>query len=327
MAKPRKPKAARGSAVGLPIYLGALGVGAVLIGVYMMSGSEEAEAPPAPRPQKPDRREGAKIFGEAFQLYQQKDMSGAAKRFEDYLRLEPRDVSALNNLGLVHTELAATEEAVKSFKRVLAINPGHADAYRRARAPQYALGSAESTRDPVTLRAPQQPRHRLRQGEAHGREPRCVRRGAAGESDARQRGEQPRARADHRAAAEVARGGGCAREAAGAGGGRAGPCEDAADARRGPGECEECGRGSVGCRDIAGAVACARRRAVGRRRDARAALGHRLRTVPLSLPVLFDPSVCISLFNPHRARPSATRHLDGRDPTPRPEIRRALELA
>eukprot|EP00320_Phaeocystis_rex_P014230 CAMPEP_0119085040 /NCGR_PEP_ID=MMETSP1178-20130426/132087_1 /TAXON_ID=33656 /ORGANISM="unid sp, Strain CCMP2000" /LENGTH=191 /DNA_ID=CAMNT_0007068049 /DNA_START=68 /DNA_END=641 /DNA_ORIENTATION=- len=86
-----------------------------------------SSAPPPNPPQS--RKEGAKIFSQAFELYKKKDMSGAARLFEDYLRLEPTDVSALNNLGLVRTELSDFGMAIDSFKRALAIAPAHADAH------------------------------------------------------------------------------------------------------------------------------------------------------------------------------------------------------
>ena len=129
MPKPHKPKSAAQGNGHIFVYAAVV---AVAVFAYAMSSSSEPRQKP-PRTPKPqpnrNRKDSATIFAEAFELYSKRDMSAAAKRFEDYLRLEPKDVSALNNLGLVHTELSDFDAAIVSFKRVLAIDAAHADAH------------------------------------------------------------------------------------------------------------------------------------------------------------------------------------------------------
>ena len=131
MPKPRKPKSAAQGDCHICVYAAIVGV-AVLVAAYAMSSSSEPRQKPPhqPKPQpNRNRKESAKIFAQAFELYSKQDMSAAAKRFEDYLRLEPKDVSALNNKGLVHTELNDFDAAINSFTRALAIDAAHADAH------------------------------------------------------------------------------------------------------------------------------------------------------------------------------------------------------
>ena len=130
MPKLRKPKSVAQSNGHVGVYAAIIAV-AVLVAAYTMSSSSEPRQKPhtaQPQPNR-NRKESAKIFAQAFELYSKQDMSGAAKRFEDYLRLEPRDVSAYNNLGLVHTELGDFDAAIGSFERALAIDAAHADAH------------------------------------------------------------------------------------------------------------------------------------------------------------------------------------------------------
>eukprot|EP00964_Phaeocystis_antarctica_P127483 scaffold91144_cov67-Phaeocystis_antarctica.AAC.7 len=129
MPKPHKPKSAAQGNGHIFVYAA---VAAVAVFAYAMSSSSEPRQKPPHTPKSQpnrNRKDSAKIFAEAFELYSKRDMSAAAKRFEDYLRLEPKDVSALNNLGLVHTELSDFDAAIGSFKRVLAIDAAHADAH------------------------------------------------------------------------------------------------------------------------------------------------------------------------------------------------------
>ena len=131
MPKLRKPKSVAQSNGHVGVYAAIIAV-AVLVAAYTMSSSSEPrQKPHTVQPAQPNRnrKETAKIFAQAFELYSKQDMSGAAKRFEDYLRLEPRDVSAYNNLGLVHTELGDFDAAIGSFERALAIDAAHADAH------------------------------------------------------------------------------------------------------------------------------------------------------------------------------------------------------
>jgi len=111
-----------------------------------------------PQPNR-NRKESAKIFAEAFELYSKQDMSAAAKRFEDYLRLEPKDVSALNNLGLVHTELSDFDAAIGSFKRALAIDTAHADAHSNLGIAYGKAGRAHESRAAYAAALRANPRH------------------------------------------------------------------------------------------------------------------------------------------------------------------------
>ena len=133
MGKPRKPKSTQDAAGAGHICVYVAVVVVAMVAVYIMSSSSESQLrpphTPKPQPNRKDRKESAKIFAQAFELYGKKDMSGAARLFEDYLRLEPTDMSALNNLGLVHTELRDFDAAIGSFKRVIALDPQHADAH------------------------------------------------------------------------------------------------------------------------------------------------------------------------------------------------------
>ena len=131
MPKLRKPKSVAQSNGHVGVYAAIVAV-VVLVAAYTTSSSSEPQQKPPsiPQPQpNRNRKESAKIFAQAFELYSKQDMSGAAKRFEDYLRLEPRDVSAYNNLGLVHTELGDFDAAIGSFERALAIDAAHADTH------------------------------------------------------------------------------------------------------------------------------------------------------------------------------------------------------
>ena len=128
MAKPRKPKSAAPGNSHICVYA-AIIVVAVLVAAYAMSSEPRQKPPHRPKLPNRNRKESAKIFAQAFELYTKQDMSAAAERFEDYLRLEPKDVSALNNKGLVHTELSDFDAAIGSFTRALAIDAAHADAH------------------------------------------------------------------------------------------------------------------------------------------------------------------------------------------------------
>ena len=69
----------------------------------------------------PSRQATAAVFADAFALYQKQDMRGAADRFKEYLRLEPTDVSALNNLGdaLRGNSMPSVEQGEESLEHQL----------------------------------------------------------------------------------------------------------------------------------------------------------------------------------------------------------------
>ena len=161
MPKLRKPKPAAQGNGHICVYA-VIAVVAVLVAAYVMSSSSEPRQKP-PHTMKPqpnrNRKESAKIFAEAFELYSKQDMSAAAKRFEDYLRLEPKDVSALNNLGLVHTELSDFDAAIGSFKRALAIDTAHADAHSNLGIAYGKAGRAHESRAAYAAALRANPRH------------------------------------------------------------------------------------------------------------------------------------------------------------------------
>ena len=119
MPKLRKPKSAAQGNGHICVYA-VIAVVAVLVAAYAMSSEPRQKPPHRPKLPNRNRKESAKIFAQAFELYTKQDMSAAAERFEDYLRLEPKDVSALNNKGLVHTELSDFDAAIKGADIILA---------------------------------------------------------------------------------------------------------------------------------------------------------------------------------------------------------------
>ena len=159
MPKQHKPKSKSATNGHVCVYA-AVVVVAVLMAAYALSSSSE---PPhagikGAKPQ-PNRKETAKIFAEAFELYAKKDMGGAAKRFEDYLRLEPKDVNALNNLGLVHTELSDFDAAIGSFKQALAVDAAHADAHSNLGLAYGKAGRAHESREAYAAALRANPAH------------------------------------------------------------------------------------------------------------------------------------------------------------------------
>ena len=129
MGKPRKPKGAKSSS-GLDA--GTLVVGAVLVlgvalAAYLMTGSSPSQ-PAAPAATAAKKQPSTEIFAEAFELYQKQEWKAAASSFRKYLRLQPTDTSALNNLGLSLTYSGDLDEAIKTLNKIGVDAPNHADA-------------------------------------------------------------------------------------------------------------------------------------------------------------------------------------------------------
>ena len=134
-----KPKAARkssepSSAVAgvLVAVLGILVAGGVF---YLTSGAAAAPLAPTtdtgaerPADRRPPR-DYKEVFAEAYQLYLNKDMAGSAAAFKEYLKIQPTDNSARNNLGLALTEVGELDEAIETFQQVVRKEPRHADAF------------------------------------------------------------------------------------------------------------------------------------------------------------------------------------------------------
>ena len=66
------------------------------------------------------------LIGNAYA--QEKQFDRASKSFAEALRLDPRNVSAANNLGNSYFMMSRFDEAIKAYERALEIDPGHKDA-------------------------------------------------------------------------------------------------------------------------------------------------------------------------------------------------------
>ncbi len=62
-------------------------------------------------------------FNRGVALQQQGDLEGARQAYEAALKLAPRRVDALSNLGLVYLNLGQNENAIACFKQALALQP------------------------------------------------------------------------------------------------------------------------------------------------------------------------------------------------------------
>jgi len=136
MGKKSKPKGVKSestAAIGMAAFLVLLL--AVLCGYFLIPAS--SKVPPTPQRERAASKKsfdagkapGVDIFHQAFKLYQSKDMAAAADAFRRYLKIQPKDGSALNNLGLALVELGEMDEAIDTFKKIVASDPMHADAY------------------------------------------------------------------------------------------------------------------------------------------------------------------------------------------------------
>ena len=68
--------------------------------------------------------ESDREFARGVQLQQAGDLAGASRAYEAALKLAPRRVDALSNLGLAYGGLHEYARAVQSFERALTIDPG-----------------------------------------------------------------------------------------------------------------------------------------------------------------------------------------------------------
>lgn len=59
---------------------------------------------------------------------QEKQFDQASKSFQEALKLDPRNVSAANNLGNSYFMMSRFDEAIRAYETALAIDPGHKDA-------------------------------------------------------------------------------------------------------------------------------------------------------------------------------------------------------
>jgi tetratricopeptide (TPR) repeat protein len=74
--------------------------------------------------QGPASTESDKEFARGVQLQQAGDLGGACRAYEAALKLSPRRVAALSNLGLAYGGLRRYDRAIQAFEKALAINPG-----------------------------------------------------------------------------------------------------------------------------------------------------------------------------------------------------------
>jgi tetratricopeptide (TPR) repeat protein len=64
-------------------------------------------------------------YARGVQLQQAGDLAGASRAYEAALKISPRRIDALSNLGLAYGGLHQYARAIQSFERALTINPGH----------------------------------------------------------------------------------------------------------------------------------------------------------------------------------------------------------
>lgn len=70
-------------------------------------------------------RESSQEFERGVRLQQRGDLAAAARAYESALKLSPKRIDALSNLGLVYAGLGQYGRAVQSFENALEIVPGH----------------------------------------------------------------------------------------------------------------------------------------------------------------------------------------------------------
>ncbi len=63
------------------------------------------------------------IFDRAAQALAAEDYQGAEHGFQSVLRLEPRNVAALSNLGVVYSRTSRADQAISAYRRALQISP------------------------------------------------------------------------------------------------------------------------------------------------------------------------------------------------------------
>lgn len=93
----------------------------------------KAVLPPVEEGEKPEIKESSiniqevmLHFNRGVINYQQKDLSGAIEEYKKVIQLDPRNLEALNNLGVIYKDLGKYREAKEHFQKALAINPNSA---------------------------------------------------------------------------------------------------------------------------------------------------------------------------------------------------------
>jgi tetratricopeptide (TPR) repeat protein len=72
-------------------------------------------------------RQSEQHFARGVELQQGGDLAGAREAYEAALKLIPRRVDALSNLGVIHSRLGQYEQAINNYKAALAIDPKEHD--------------------------------------------------------------------------------------------------------------------------------------------------------------------------------------------------------
>ena len=78
---------------------------------------------PGSAPSAPQSDASRTHFNRGVELQQKGDLEGARQAYEEALRLAPRRVDALANLGLVYLNLGRNEKAIEALSKALALQP------------------------------------------------------------------------------------------------------------------------------------------------------------------------------------------------------------
>ena len=63
------------------------------------------------------------IFKEGYDLYKLGKFEEAIKCYDEVLKIDPKDIDALNNKGIVLGKLGKLDEAIKCYDEASKINP------------------------------------------------------------------------------------------------------------------------------------------------------------------------------------------------------------
>lgn len=93
----------------------------------------KAVLPPVEEGEKPEIKESIvdirkvmQHFNQGVIRYNEKDLNGAIQEYERVIELDPRNLEALNNLGVIYKDLGKYRESAEYFRKALSINPNSA---------------------------------------------------------------------------------------------------------------------------------------------------------------------------------------------------------
>jgi len=112
--------------------------------------------PASARPQTDDSRAS---FNRGVELQQKGDLAGARLAYEEALKLSPRRVDALSNLGLVYLNLGNNDKAIECFGQALSIKPDLQPVRMFLGLAYYRANQFEAARRAVVTVVENQPRH------------------------------------------------------------------------------------------------------------------------------------------------------------------------